>query len=145
NAPAADKASRECWEIETIPRYIPKEGTGQRQKDDTDALTKVDIIVKSKTYTRDDWVRMKTYATFIKALHNRSLTRLIAMYLHFSHAVSYRAFYDDLIEGYFGQSPLYQQLMAHFQRFLTDPEDSALEDLAFEQFPEYPLYFEPGR
>jgi putative methyltransferase len=143
NAPAAEKAFVARWEIETITRQVPKEGTGQRDLDDTDALTKVDVIVSSKTFSREDWVRMKTYATFVRALHNRSLTRLIAMYLHFGHGVPYRAFYDRVIEGHFGPSRLYARLVAHFERFLQ--EEGAFEDLAFEALPDHPFYFEAGR
>jgi putative methyltransferase len=143
NAPAADKGFRAQWNIETISRQIPKEGTGQRGQEDTDALTKVDIIVSSRSFSREDWVRMKTYSAFVRALHNRSLTRLIAMYLHFSHAVPYREFYDRLIEGHFGPSRLYGRLVGHFRAFLTD--ENAFEDLPFERLSEGTLCFEASR
>ena len=142
NAPAAEKSFRAEWQIETITRDIPQEGTGQRPKDDTDALTRVDIIVRSKSYSRQDWVKMKIYAAFIRALHNRSLTRLIAMYLHFTHGVSYRDFYDRIIEDYFGKSSLYQALTEHFVRFLNN--ESAFEDLEFDRLGS-PLYVEPSQ
>jgi len=143
NAPAAEKSFRNEWEIETITRDIPQEGTGQRQKDDTDALTRVDIVVRCKSYSMRDWAKMKTYAAFVRALHNRSLTRLIAMYLHFTHGVSYREFYDRIIEDYFSQSGLYDRLMQHFVRFLSN--DSAFEDLEFDRLPGSPLRVEPSQ
>src|SRR5262249_37360025 len=98
---------------------------------------------RSKTYSKQDWVRMKTYAAFVRALHNRSLTRLIAMYLHFTHGVIYREFYDRIIEDYFRQSHLYENLMEHFVRFLNN--ESAFEDLEFDRLPGTPLYVEPSQ
>ena len=143
NAPAADGAFRARWRIETINRQIPREGTGQRGQDDTDALTRVDIVVGSRSFSREDWVRMKTYSAFVRALHNRSLTRLVAMYLYFSHGVPYREFYDRLIEGHFGPSRLYLRLVEHFRAFLG--EEDALEDLPFELVPQGGLCFEASR
>lgn len=143
NAPAADRVFQERWEIETIQRQIPMEGPGQRDADDTDALLKVDLIVKSKTFSKDDWVRMKVYTAFVRALHSLGLTRLPAMYMNFSHGVSYREFYDRLIEDHFGRSPLYRKLMEHFQTFLANEE--AMEDVPFEPLTTRRLSFEAGR
>jgi putative methyltransferase len=143
NAPAADKENLRRFEIETISRQVPKEGTGQRDADDGDALTRIDIVVKSTSYSRDDWVRMKSYAAFVRALHNRSLTRLVAMYLRFGHGVRYREFYDCLIEGHFARSPLYQALDRHFRAFLTD--DAAFEDIPFARIPAHQLRLEASR
>ena len=143
NAPAADKAFAERWQIETISRDIPKEGTGQRKKDDTDALTRVTIIIRSKSFSRDDWVKMKVYSGFVRALHNFGLSRLIAMYLHFGYGVGYREFYDQLIENHFGHSRLYRRLVEHFRLFLSD--ETAREDLELDQFPEFSLCLEASR
>jgi putative methyltransferase len=143
NAPAADKAFLERWNVGTIARHLPKEGTGQRSADDTDLLTSVDLIVESTSFSRADWVRMKTYAAFVRALHNLSFARLPAMYLHFSHAVPYREFYDRLIDEHFAASPLYRRLSDHFQEFLD--RDDAIEDVPFESIAAPRLSFEAGR
>jgi putative methyltransferase len=143
NAPAADEGFRARWTIDTVHRQIPREGTGQRGEEDTDALTRVDLVVGSRSYSREDWVRMKTYAAFVRALHNRGLTRLVAVYLHFSHGIPYREFYDRLIEGFFGPSDLHRELAAHFRTFLRDK--NALEDLPFEEAPGERLRFEASR
>jgi putative methyltransferase len=143
NAPAADKEYIARWEIETVSRDIPKEGTGQRKADDTDALTRVSIITKSQSFSRDEWVKMKAYAAFVRALHNFGLSRLVAMYLHFGHGVSYREFYDALIEDHFGASVLYRRVIEHFRSFLAN--ENAMEDLELEQFPEASLYLESSR
>ncbi|MGB5695339.1 MAG: hypothetical protein WBM46_06810, partial [Polyangiales bacterium] len=120
NAPAAEKSFRERWEIETIRRWLPKMGTGRRRSGDMDALDKLDIIVKTKTYSRDDWVKMKIYAAFVRALHNCGLTRYIAMYLHFGHGVSYREVYDQIIDDYLAPSGPYRDLREHFYQFLAN-------------------------
>ncbi|HEY7413347.1 MAG TPA: cobalamin-dependent protein [Vicinamibacteria bacterium] len=143
NAPAAEKEFVARWGIETVTRQIPKEGTGQRDLQDTDALTKVDIVVRSRTFDREDWVRMKTYAAFVRTLHNRGLTRLVAQYLRFTHAVPYRAFYDLLIEEHFGRGPLYGRIAGHFRAFLSDA--AAFEDLPCDVVPDHPRYFEASR
>jgi hypothetical protein len=143
NAPAADRAHRERWEIDTVVRDVPKEGTGQRHRDDTDALTRVPIVVGSKTFSRDDWVRMRVYTAFVRALHNFGLTRFVAMYLHFGHAVTYRQIYDALVEEHFSRTWMHDTLVRHLGTFLIDPD--ATEDLAFERFAERPLSLEPSR
>jgi len=143
NAPAADRAFLERWKVGTIARHLPKEGTGQRSADDTDLLTSVDLIVESTSFSRADWVRMKTYAAFVRALHNLSFTRLPAMYLHFSHAVSYREFYDRLIDEHFAASPLYRRLSDHFQAYLD--RGDAIEDVPFDSIASPRLSFEAGR
>jgi putative methyltransferase len=143
NAPAADKAFLRRWNVGTISRYLPKEGTGQRRSDDTDALTKVDLIVESTSFSRTDWVRMKVYAALVRALHSLGFVRLPAMYLHFSHAVAYREFYDRLIEDHFAGSPIHRRLTSHFQHFLDD--ERAVEDVAFDEIASPRLSFEAGR
>jgi len=143
NAPAADRAFLERWKVGTIARHLPKEGTGQRSADDTDLLTSVDLIVESTSFSRADWVRMKTYAAFVRALHNLSFTRLPAMYLHFSHAVSYREFYDRLIDEHFAASSLYRRLSDHFQAYLD--RGDAIEDVPFDSIASPRLSFEAGR
>jgi putative methyltransferase len=142
NAPAAAREYRERWQIDTVERWVPKMGTGHRRKRDFDAL-KLEIVVGSKTYSRADWVRMKTYTAFVRALHNCGLTRLVAMYLRFCHDVPYRAFYDEVIESHFGAQALARRLSEHFSAFLE--HDDAVEDLELDQFPEHPMCFEPGR
>jgi putative methyltransferase len=141
NAPAADLAFQARWEIGTISRGIPREGTGQRH-DGTDVMTRVRIVVKSRSFSPADWVRMKAYTALVRALHNFGLTRLVAQYLHFGHAVTYRRFYDELIEGYFAATPLFRKIVLHFEAFLED--EAALEDLPFERFQEV-SYLEAGR
>jgi hypothetical protein len=130
-------------EVETIQRQIPMEGAGQRGADDTDALLKVDLIIKSSTFSRQDWVRMRVYAAFVRALHTLGLTRLPSMYLRFTHGVTYREFYDRLIEGHFASSPLFVALTAHFETFLSDRD--AMEDLVFEPVADRRIALEAGR
>jgi len=143
NAPAADRAFLRRWNVGTISRHLPKEGTGQRQTDDADVLTSVDLIVECSSFSRADWVRMKVYAAFVRALHNLGFARLPAMYLHFTHAVPYRVFYDRLIEEHFASTPIYRRLTDHFQHFLDCAD--ALEDVPFEAIATPRLSFEAGR
>lgn len=134
NAPAADRDFIQRWEIETIKRRCLMELADKRHKDDIDALTPgIDLIVKTKTFSRDDWVKMKAYGQFVKALHCCSVTRLIAMYLRFTHNVTYRDFYEHLIEDCISTSTLglYSKVLHHFEQFLED--DDAVKDLEIQQ------------
>jgi putative methyltransferase len=143
NAPAGDRSYRDGWKIQTITRDIPQEGEGQRRKDDTDALVRTDLIVESTTYSRDDWVRMKVYASFVRALHNRGFTRSVALYLHHTHGIAFRTFYDAVVEEFFGAGDLSMTLTDHFSRFLA--VDGSLVELELEEFPDYPAYFEASQ
>ena len=103
NAPSSEKAFLKEWQPGTIERFVPAQAERPWMKGDTGFLEmpKHRIIVESKSYSREDWVQMSTYATHVKALHSASLTRLVAIYLRLTHDVSYLTFYQDLIEGFF--------------------------------------------
>jgi hypothetical protein len=60
----------------------------------------MDLIVASRTFSREDWVHMRTYSAVVTGLHNTGFTRRIAQYLRFCHDVPYRRFYDDVIEEF---------------------------------------------
>jgi putative methyltransferase len=103
NAPAAERAFGQKWQIETLDRIVFSDTARVWRPGDLDRMrmTKSRIIVQSKTFSRDDWVRMFTYVALVKALHNASVTRLIAIYLRLTHGVPYLDFYQDLIERFF--------------------------------------------
>ena len=64
----------------------------------SDSVLTSRIVVATHTYSPEDWVEMRVYTAFVQALHNCSLTRLIALYLHFTHGVSYDRFYRLVID-----------------------------------------------
>ena len=144
NAPAAEKTFMEEWGISTRMRYVNHMQDGARPRDSVDNLLKSRLVVESKTYTTDDWLRMRTWAAFIKALHHSSLTRLVALYLRFTHQVAYRTFYEQVIEHFFvGQTILYGQLMDHYRQYLEDEE--AVDDMQVPQLGGYGRNIDPSR
>jgi putative methyltransferase len=149
NAPAGDPAFIERWKVGTIERTTFSDPRRPREKVLVDRLrhTKGRLIVESKTYSREDWVGMATYATLIKALHNASLTRAIAVYLRLTNGVSYREFYRSLEGDFFGQWPAaqtwYNNLQNHFRNFLLN--DDATDHIEVEQLPRLPFRLDPAR
>ena len=138
NAPAAEKAYLEKWEVETVDRYIEygHYGKGISQAKNKN---KACFIVKTKTYTREDWVDMNVYTSFIMAFHCRGLTRYIALYLRFSHQVEYKAFYEGLYQEFFMQHPLTrawaQAIKNHYEELLVNDQAEDFMDIA--QLPKF--------
>ncbi len=144
NAPAADPKYREKWQIETVDRELVLFG-GIRLK--TAGFVKSTLIVSSKTYSREDWVEMSTYAAFIKAWHNGALARLPVMYLHFTHGVPWRELYGAVIDEFARKSPvmapLYARVQSAFDDLQRNPEGS--DQLELEDFPNCAFCVDPAK
>src|SRR5262249_3819014 len=110
-------------------------------------MNKSKIIVKSKTFSREDWVKMFAYAAFVKALHNGSLTRLIAVYLRRTHDVSYREFYDQVIEEFLAQEDFFKQwyeAVSHCYSGILNDADM-LDRMQIRELPRFPFALDPAR
>lgn len=147
NAPASDPQFMRKWEVETIERYILL-NQGIRPRVPIDPLDrKAPLIVKSKTFSQQDWVRMNSYTAYIRALHNGSLTQLIAIYLRFTHNLSYRQFYEDLFENFFTQiaptSQWHCSIEQCYEAYLKN--ETAIPFMDIPQFPEFDFEIEPSR
>lgn len=148
NAPAAERDYMKKWEIKTLERYaLINHGARLRGPLDPMLETKVPIIFSTKTYSEEDWVEMSTYAAFIKAVHNCSATQLIAVYLRFTHDVSYKDFYDDLYDNFFIESELTAPWHRTVQRLFSDyiAGDDSLSFMKIEELPEFEYDVEPTR
>jgi putative methyltransferase len=149
NAPAAEKPFREKWEIETIDRIVFSDTAQPWRPGDIDLtrMTKSRIVVRSKTFSREDWVRMFTYAAIVKALHNASLTRLVAIYLRLTHGVPYLDFYEDLIERFFpATAPArdwHRAVASCYSSLLR--EDDAMDRMPVRELPGYAWSLDPSR
>jgi len=148
NAPAAEKSFTEKWEVETIERFIPADKDRPWKKGDMDymRLPKSRLIVKSKTYTPEDWVKMVAFNYFVRAFHSGSLTQLIAKYLRLTHGVPYVDFYEGLIDDFAVKTPpardWYNAVQRHCIRFL-DGKDQ-LDRMEVEELPDYGYSLEPS-
>jgi putative methyltransferase len=139
NAPAAEKSFRERWQIVTSDLTTPGFST-KCFKGQTDGYVKSTLITASKTFTSDDWVRMNVFAALTVAMHGRGITRLLAMYLRRTQGVSYKAFYDDLMESFFRgvgpQGDIARTLEEHFYSVLHDGH--VWNHLPVERLPSFP-------
>src|SRR5262245_58145380 len=148
NAPAAEKSFIEKWEVETINRFIPADAERPWKKGDTEymRLPKARLIVKSKTYTREDWAKMVTFKSFVRSFHCGSLTQLIAKYLRLTHGVPYLDFYEAIIDDFVPKTAPVRDwndaVLRHCLRFL-DYHDK-LDRMEVEQLPGYEYSLDPA-
>jgi len=146
NAPAAEPAFKQKWEIETVERGLIPYG-GIRNKSSQVDCTKSNIVVSFKGFSKDDWVEASTYSSFLRAYHNRALTRLPAIYLWFVHGVPYREYYDAIVDGFAKNSktlaPIYNRVHELYAEFLRNPEASDEMDLS--QFPDCQFLVDPSK
>jgi len=148
NAPAAEKSFMDTWQIKTIKRVMFDQTLREFHAKSRDIIRKREkIVVQSKTYSREDWIKMSTYAAFIKALHTASLTQRIAVYLRLTHHVSYLEFYERLIEEGFQRMALtrqwYQAVSNHYLDFLENEDTS--DHMKVELLPRLPYALQPFR
>jgi len=149
NAPAADPEFLRAWQVDTVDRVVFSDTAHPWKIGSPDRvrITKSRIIVGSKSFTRDDWVRMFTYLAHVKALHNGSVTRAIAMYLRLTHHVPYRSFYDDLIEGFAASvepaRAWYAAIERCYRAMLHD--DDAMDRMPIADLPTFEYALDPSR
>jgi putative methyltransferase len=144
NAPAAEPAFQAKWQMRTVDRCLVYYGGFQEKNRGTDIKSR--IVVGWKDYTEQDWIEQIMYTVFVRSYHNRSLTRLPAIYLYFVHGVSYREYYDAIIDEFSKHSPvvepLYREIRKLYEQFLHDPEVSDVMDLD-DDFPEATFVVDP--
>jgi putative methyltransferase len=149
NAPAAEPEFLARWEVGALDRIVLSD-TSQPWKPgllDRVRMTKSRIVVRSKTYSSRDWVQMFTYVAFVKALHNGSLTRLVALYLRLTHGVPYREFYEDLIEGFLPSAAPgagWHEAVTRCYATMLEEED-AMDRMRVAELPGYPYALDPSR
>jgi hypothetical protein len=83
---------------------------------------------------------MNVFAALVAALHGRGVTRLPAVYLRLTRGVSYRAFYEDLVDGCFSdagpQGRITSALREHYEAVLS--RRAVWDQLPLEQLPGHP-------
>jgi radical SAM superfamily enzyme YgiQ (UPF0313 family) len=57
-----------------------------------------DVVIGSKTLPREDWKRTYMFSWAVQAMHSMCLTQYVAIFLHHRFGVSYRTFYEKLVE-----------------------------------------------
>jgi len=146
NAPASEPHFRDKWRMETVDRWLTAPVV-RRSRSAVEGFAKSRVVVACRSYSRGEWRDMSTYAAFIKAYHNRALTRLPAVYLRFCHDVAYRDFYGAVIDGFCAReapvAALYARVQEHYERFLLDPDAS--DEMELEDLPDFPFYVDASR
>jgi putative methyltransferase len=127
NSPAAQPEYINKWDIETRVRYHFINGYHKfLDQDHHTQPTTSEFIVKTKTYTLEDWLQMKIFGKMFMAYHGGNITKWVSMYCRNTLGVSYFDFYKDLYENFFKNTALYREGYAHFKHFI-DNDDSTDE------------------
>jgi len=144
NAPAADPAFQAKWQLRTIDRCMVYYAGSEEKNAGTDIKSR--IVVGWKGYSEQDWIEQVLYTVFVRAYHNRSLTRMPAIYLYYVHGVPYRAYYDAIVDEFSRSSlvvaPLYKAIQQLYERFLHDPDVSDSMGID-EEFPDATVVLDP--
>ncbi len=145
NAPAAEPEFKRKWQIDTVERgMIPYGGSKVKAVSEN---PKNHVVVSSSTFSREDWVESSIYSSFVRAYHNRAVTRLPAIYLRFVHGVSYREFYDAIIEEFVPGTELlasmYSRVREVFLEFLSNPDST--DEMEYEDLPSCNVVGDPSK
>ncbi|MEV1085840.1 cobalamin-dependent protein [Streptomyces sp. NPDC050211] len=93
NSEMGSAAHREKYALKTITRtYLP------------DDVEQVEVLVEHSTMSRQDWVNMYLFGAVLQSMHNRGLTRQLAVYLHTEQLLGYEDFYRSLADAAIGDA-----------------------------------------
>ncbi|MCR5688917.1 MAG: radical SAM protein [Clostridiales bacterium] len=95
NSLLGSKEYRERFDIRTVNTSFTQFHTKVEKKDVPEHSN---VIISTSTMGIDGWKRSCIFAVFIQALHNLAMTRAVAIYLRKEKNVSYRDFYESLID-----------------------------------------------
>jgi len=90
NAPAAAPEYVEKWKIGYIEKMYLE------SPDRTPFKTR--FIAECFSFTKNDYIEMQLYSSFIQSMHNLSLFKFVAMLAYHSYNVSYTEFYDQILQ-----------------------------------------------
>ena len=134
NAPAAQPDYMNKWEIETRTRYHFINGYHKfSEQENAIAPTSSEFIVKTSTYSIDDWLEMKMFGKIFMAMHGGSITKWTSMFCRNTLGISYYDFYKDLYETFFKNkkyvyaNSIYKNGYKHFRDFLQN--DDATDEI----------------
>jgi radical SAM superfamily enzyme YgiQ (UPF0313 family) len=94
NAQLNDPAYRAEHQIETfrVPIFLNHSTPGEDPVQEYE-----EMIVSTRTLSRDDWKRQFTFAWIVQACHTMNLTQVLAIYGRVAHGIRYSDFYSELI------------------------------------------------
>lgn len=128
NAPAAAPEYRREWEIKSISRR-DREPSNTKGNEEYLGIPQ-EIIVGSKNFSTADWVLMNAFTSLFRALHSGGMTFFLAVFMRRSHGVSFRDFYDFVIENFvakmFLEGQIHDWLVRIYENVLEN-EDAVID------------------
>jgi putative methyltransferase len=144
---AWNKDYRNKWEIETVNRYTCR---GKREKNsDIEHQSKSDYIIQTRTFSRDDWIKMYLFDIMAHVFHNGAITRFISMYFCLSKNISYSNFYNKFFKNLcFDQNTfigdLFNRCHKHLYEFAYAPDDAVFfEEMEIKDLPNSKYLYNP--
>ena len=138
NAPANSPAYRDKWQIETVHRrHLPHEKHMLNKKEkqaleedffhmNLDDPNVTEFIVSTKTYSKDDWVKMKLHTKLFIACHTGNLTKHISQYCRNTLGIPFYDFYKGLFDK-LEKEEVIKKEVTKIQKFISNTS-SVLEE-----------------
>lgn len=67
---------------------------------DEDIIEYADIVISTKSMSKEDWVKCKLFTVAVQSMHCLGLLRCFSIYLHHEKQIAYSDFYIKLVQWY---------------------------------------------
>jgi hypothetical protein len=95
NSEMSDPEYRKRFEIESVPSPMPFFHATNIEDPNFESY---EIVVKTSTLSREDWLRTQVFAWAVQCFHCLSLTQYLAVFLKNEFSLAYEDFYEELID-----------------------------------------------
>lgn len=113
NAPAADPEYMEEWGIKQKSAWLIKNEIGQINPKDTG--TWIPIIYETKTYTKEDYIKMHIISNYFLGLEGMNGIRMITLFLRNYYNISYHDLYKTI-----PKMPMMQEMWKELDQMFRD-------------------------
>lgn len=121
NAEMADPSYREKHGIKSVRTQLLQ----QHATPSTDEVVEyADYAIETKTMAQEDWRRVYLFSWAVQSFHTLALTQCLALFLHLNFGLSYRTFYEMLLD-FAKKNP--QTLIGQELEFVDGVVDKALQ------------------
>lgn len=132
NAEMAEPNYREMFGMKTIRSPMQQFHSSPAPEEITEYT---DYVIETSTLPLEDWKRTYYFSWAVQSFHCLGLTQSLAVFLHAHHGLSYRTFYEKLLE-YAAASP--RTLLGREYAFVRDLVENVLRGASWEQvIPEF--------
>lgn len=145
-SPAYEEDYKNKWGIETVTRNTIS-WNGRDVNENYDELYKSEYVVKTNTFSKKEWVNMYMYNLMVLVFHNSALTRFVAIYMRFTHNISYLNFYDNFYEDFFMKNLFLNNILdkykKHINNFIFGNNQNVSEEMIIRDICEKPIKLLP--